>query len=463
MESICVVSIKKMDVLTENFSNIKKLIKNIASNSQRLLEARNTWEIMFEGYDDDPREISDIPEIVNWIKQSIDEGIPWFYFVRNPKESLSFFVIMCCYRTRNPEHTERVYFEEEKLLPFIDKNVNNLARFTAKHNIPVEIGSSVIKVMLNYITEIIRGDIDQNQPHAATIREKQKKEAIERLVTLEKLFGLNPNVRKYFCEEELYYSYITGGGVLGSIDTINYDQRYADIVKNFEEKTSYLVYHVIERKNTIALLFVSNDYDEWLEERPTHEGVMAVVVNVDFQENTIGYITLDCIQGALYRRDSNVYFSMPTDVKKRYLSDEDSEIIERLEILRNAGIITDLDIEKIYQRDSEICCSLCKVIMGETVGLINRISAEPTCKKLLERLEEKISKKFYFLMGSPGYELAFLYISNKPTEWEMEKLMLEHKKPLAVVVNVKDMSIRINQIQYQIVNGGPLMIDEESE
>ena len=49
----------------------------------------------------------------------------------------------------------------------------------------------------------------------------------------------------------------------------------------------------------------------------------------------------------------------------------------------------------------------------------------------------------------------------------MEKLMLEHKKPLAVVVNVKDMSIRINQIQYQIqyqiVNGGPLMIDEESE
>lgn len=121
MGSICVVSIKKMDVLTENFSNIKKLIKNIASNSQRLLEARNTWEIMFEGYDDDQREISDIPEIVNWIKQSIDEGIPWFYFVRNPKESLSFFVIMCCYRTRNPEHTERVYFEEEKLLPFIDK------------------------------------------------------------------------------------------------------------------------------------------------------------------------------------------------------------------------------------------------------------------------------------------------------------------------------------------------------
>ena len=463
MGSICMVSIKKMDVLTENFSNIKNLIKNTASNSQRLLEARNTWEIMFEGYDDDPREISDIPEIVNWIKQSIDEGIPWFYFVRTPTESLSFFAIMCCYKTRDPKYTGRIYFEEEKIWPFVDKNVNNLARFIAQNNIPVEIGSSVIEVMLNYITEIIRGDMDQKQPHAAAIMEKQKKEAIERLVTLEKLFGLNPNVREYFCEEKLYYSYITGGGILGSIDTINYDQRYADIVKDFEEKTSYLVYHVIETKNTIALLFVSNDYDNWLGERPTQAGVIACVVDVDSQENTIGYITLDCIQGALYRRNLKVYSSMPTDVKKRYLSDKESEIIERLEILKNAGIITDLDIAKIYQRDSEICCSLCKVIMGEAVGVINRISAEPTCKKLLERLEERISKKFYFLMGSLGHELAFLYISNKPAEWEMEKLMLEHKKPRAVIVNVKDMSIRINQIQYQIVNGGPLMIDEESE
>ena len=52
-----------------------------------------------------------------------------------------------------------------------------------------------------------------------TLQERKKTEALERLSQLEKLYGLNPKVRKYFAEGKLYYSYITGG-VIGSIDTI---------------------------------------------------------------------------------------------------------------------------------------------------------------------------------------------------------------------------------------------------
>ena len=462
METVCMVPIQKIDVLMEDFSNIKKLIESIASDRQQLLEARNTWEIMFEGYDDDPREISDIPEIINWVDQSIEEGIPWFYFMRDPKESFSFLAIMCCYGTRDPECMERVYFEKERILPFIKKNLDNLADFAEQYDIPDEVGCAATDVMMNYITAVISGDMDQNEPDTAAIREKLSKEAAERLITLEKLFGLNPKVRKYFDEGKLYYSYITGGGFLGSIDTIDYDQRYANIVADFEDQTAYLVYHVIERENTIALLFVSNDYNNWLEERPVEAGVMACVVDVDSCENEVGYITLDCFQGALYRRNLKVYSSLPMDIEEGvYLSNEDSEIIERLEILKNAGIITDLDIAKVYQQDNEICCSLCKSIMGEPIGLINRISAQPVYKQLLDLLSEQISKKFYFLMGSTDHELAFLYISDNPAKWEMEKLMLEQKNPLAVVVNVKDMTAGIKQIRYQMLNGGPLMVGEE--
>ena len=58
-----------------------------------------------------------------------------------------------------------------------------------------------------------------------TLQERKKTEALERLSQLEKLYGLNPKVRKYFAEGKLYYSYITGG-VIGSIDTITYDPRF---------------------------------------------------------------------------------------------------------------------------------------------------------------------------------------------------------------------------------------------
>ena len=52
-----------------------------------------------------------------------------------------------------------------------------------------------------------------------TLQERKKTEALERLSQLEKLYGLNPKVRKYFAEGKLDYSYITGG-VIGSIATI---------------------------------------------------------------------------------------------------------------------------------------------------------------------------------------------------------------------------------------------------
>lgn len=200
MGNVYMVPIQKIDVLMEDFSNIKKLIESIASDRQQLLEARNTWEIMFEGYDDDPREISDIPEIINWVDQSIEEGIPWFYFMRDPKESLSFLAIMCCYGTRDPECMERVYFEKERILPFIKKNLDNLTDFAEQYDIPDEVGCAATDVMMNYITAVISGDMDQNEPDTAAIREKLSKEATERLITLEKLFGLNSKVRKYFEE-----------------------------------------------------------------------------------------------------------------------------------------------------------------------------------------------------------------------------------------------------------------------
>ena len=94
-------------------------------------------------------------------------------------------------------------------------------------------------------------------------KEAKKEEAIKRLEELTEKFNLRPNILKYFKEDKLYYSYITCNGLLGTIDTINYDKWYAEVVDRFEEEYDCLVYHVIETGNTIALLFVSDNKEEW--------------------------------------------------------------------------------------------------------------------------------------------------------------------------------------------------------
>lgn len=293
----------------------------------------------------------------------------------------------------------------------------------------------------------------------ANMCDLQFTEAVERLALLEKLFRTNPNIKKYFEEGRLYYSYITGGGYIGSIDTINYDQRYAGIIKAFESETSFLVYHVIEHGDTLALLFVSNDEDSWLNERPTIAGVMAQVINVNTRDSELGYIKVDQLQGALYRIDNKVYSSLPgMNEQVAEIYDTDSEIIERLEILKSAGLMTDLDISEIYAKGREICFSMPQVILGTLIGLVNRISTNNACTMLYEQLSELLSLKIYFLIGSTSHKLAFLFVSDDSTVWEEEKSELKRKKPSAIVVDTKEMSAEIQQIRYEMVNGGPLYI-----
>lgn len=81
--------------------------------------------------------------------------------------------------------------------------------------------------------------------------EAQRKEAIARIDTLTKAFNLNPHIKDYFMDGKVYYSYITAM-VLGSIDTIEYDKRYAKVVKGFENRTHSLVYHAIELGDTLS-------------------------------------------------------------------------------------------------------------------------------------------------------------------------------------------------------------------
>ena len=460
MYDICAIPIPKLDVLMEDFSNIHELVNSFTSDYDRLIESRNTWEVFFEGYDDDPREIPDIPEVVNWIEKSVEEGIPWFYFMRAEQSSLGLLTFMtCCGAEHAPDYPQRYIFDRDIIMPFIKKNLDNLADFADEHDIPFEVGRAATDDIMEFVQNVLRGSMDQEEPSKNMDSEKQKKEAIERLSMLEELFELNPKVKKYFTEGKLYYSYLTGGGYIGSIDTINYDKRYAAIVKAFEKQTSYLVYHVVERDNTISLLFVSDDYSQWIDERPTAAGVMAQIVNVDTYDNEFGYIKLDHFQGALYRCNDTVYSTMPGRADRlSELSEVDNEVVERLEILKNGGIISDLDITKVYKDQGEICCSVLLSVLGTSVGVINRISAKEEYKELSEIISEQFSSKIYFLIDSANNKLAFLFLSDDPADWEAEKLALEQGHPDALVVDILKKTVAIQPIKYEFVNGGPVLV-----
>lgn len=106
----------------------------------------------------------------------------------------------------------------------------------------------------------------------------QRQEALSRIDTLTKAFSLNPHIKSYFMAGEVYYSYLTAI-VWGAIDTIEYDKRYVEAVRDFERDTHSLVYHAIEMADTLSLLYVSDDPANWPNERLEGNCIAAYVLN----------------------------------------------------------------------------------------------------------------------------------------------------------------------------------------
>jgi hypothetical protein len=132
-----------------------------------------------------------------------------------------------------------------------------------------------------------------------------RKEALSRIGWLVKNVGLNPKVGRYYREGKLYYSYLTAGGFMGSIDTINYNPRYAEIVKQTEETYGVKVYHAIESTGMsgreLVLLYVDRLYRDWPYGRPKSTWMMAYVHSFELDEGEFGDVELSSYQGALYR------------------------------------------------------------------------------------------------------------------------------------------------------------------
>lgn len=146
-----------------------------------------------------------------------------------------------------------------------------------------------------------------------TTKMEIKEEAINRIKALIEKCNLNQNVLKYFNEGKVYYSYLTAGGFMGSIDTISYDKNYEKAVKDFETKhPDCLVYHAIEsitaHGKLLSLLYVGDDNEEWETERlDSNNNIMSYVFNLDNHDlSEFGYIAIDGFMksGALVRTDA---------------------------------------------------------------------------------------------------------------------------------------------------------------
>lgn len=135
------------------------------------------------------------------------------------------------------------------------------------------------------------------------------------------------------------------------------------------------------------------------------------------------------------------------------------ECLARIEILKEQGLMTDLDVTGLFEK-GELCVSEANVVLGYPCGVIMPLSQKKSYGDAIRKnLIPLIHGTPYFAMAqntSYGIMLSVLCVSNNEDAWETERENLENKEPLAFVYNFDDDFEDVGYIVYEMFNGGPI-------
>lgn len=143
-------AIPKEEVENESMDYIVNIIKRHSKTREQALKNRGRLEVFFPEYDEDSREIFEIPEIRSWFRKSVETGVPWFYFIDTNIGSCLKLLMFCFCRIIKNEKQSNGYMltvDPEDFIEFIQRNIDNNNLFTEAYEITEEINKERCKAV----------------------------------------------------------------------------------------------------------------------------------------------------------------------------------------------------------------------------------------------------------------------------------------------------------------------------
>lgn len=142
--------------------------------------------------------------------------------------------------------------------------------------------------------------------------------------------------------------------------------------------------------------------------------------------------------------------------------DAKKECLDRISILKEQGLITDLDVSKLFKDEGIVCISEANILMGNVIGIVIPSTQKKMYQIALAKMKKDHPKAIpYFGMAqntSLGMLVSFLYIGSDSKGWNDERNDLKNKQCYAYVYNVDGEYGEIGSIAYDFFMGGPIRI-----
>jgi hypothetical protein len=153
------ITINRNDILNRNYEYLLNMLKRISNTYDLLLAYHSSIEIFFPEYDDDPREIIEIPEIMDWFRNSFNI-VPWAYYLDYSSTSYTFLFLFHSFVENNEylgmrNNKASYMYKSKDIIRFMKLIFNNLNDFTDKNNIPIIINKEISEGITKFFEERI--------------------------------------------------------------------------------------------------------------------------------------------------------------------------------------------------------------------------------------------------------------------------------------------------------------------
>lgn len=147
--------VERQDIEKKGYENLLLGIERLFVSPEIIKEIKEKVDILINGYNDDPRELRDIPEVRIWVK-NVFKGINgWAYFLVKRKPAQFLQVMQLCNMKFTPfidkEGRKQLEIDLVSGIPFLEKMYADLNEFTEKNNIPIEINKEVSENLVTFL------------------------------------------------------------------------------------------------------------------------------------------------------------------------------------------------------------------------------------------------------------------------------------------------------------------------
>jgi hypothetical protein len=176
--------ISREEVEEKNYEDLKKSFERLSVNSDLILHLKDRVDLLIDGYNDDPRELEQIKEVMEWVDLVLRHVRGLSFFLPKDKESHFLGVIRFCKMAyhevgRTLDSKRLILFDRDKIAfekfkELYELIIDDLNQFCKLYHIPSSINYDLTLSISEYLT-----DFQSQSPRWENLSEAKKRWVIE--------------------------------------------------------------------------------------------------------------------------------------------------------------------------------------------------------------------------------------------------------------------------------------------